>query len=187
MSRYYVHFIDDVPVVTHGPYDLTTAKQFARIGSEHGESRRAVTRGKDGDIVRVYADGYRQWPLGETEIAEAGLRQSEKPNKSVPYLPPEKQHWVENPLGIWVEPVRGYPGVFAAHHLTEPIGFVYWDRRKGWTAQGSVEAVEGFHDFDTALVALREMRAQQEYLDAGETAPHVPVAKRAKSDAWWED
>jgi hypothetical protein len=67
MSSYYVHFIDDDPVLVYGPYNLASAKDFARIGSQPGRTgggRRAVFAGPTpgSRLVRVYEEGGRVWP-----------------------------------------------------------------------------------------------------------------------------
>jgi hypothetical protein len=85
-KKYYVHFIDDDPVVTHGPYSIKGAKDFARIGSQYG-GRRAVTRGVRGPIIRVYERGHRRWPRGKDEIKRAGLTRGETPKTASPRAP----------------------------------------------------------------------------------------------------
>lgn len=67
-SRYYVHagkvtrVGDFESEVTWGPYPLPNAKAFARIGSAKGKWARAITRGRDGEVVRVYKKGKRTYP-----------------------------------------------------------------------------------------------------------------------------
>jgi hypothetical protein len=58
---YYVRFIDETPQIVYGPYSLSSAKSFARIGSSFG-GRREVTHGENGPIIRVYERGYRVRP-----------------------------------------------------------------------------------------------------------------------------
>jgi hypothetical protein len=88
-GKYFVHIEKDG--TAYGPYSLKSAKDFARIGSQHG-SARAVTRGLEGPRVRLYAEGVRRWPttarqcrgltvgeqpraLGERNIGKSGLQQ----------------------------------------------------------------------------------------------------------------
>jgi len=103
---YYVHFIDDDPVLVYGPYELKVAKDFARIGSIPGKSRggrRAVYRGSTGmsQCVRVYDKGIRVWPK-ETEQLEQ-LRKSEHPKALHSHARPSL---VENPkdatVAMWL-------------------------------------------------------------------------------------
>jgi len=87
MPAYYVHFIDDDPVIVYGPYSLGSAKDFARIGSIPGKSgggRRAVFTGPDADsrLVRVYEEGERVWP--RSVAALAGLEDHEIPRVLAP-------------------------------------------------------------------------------------------------------
>jgi hypothetical protein len=87
LSRYYVHMIDDDPVLVYGPYVLSSAKDFARIGSIPGRSgggRRAVFAGPapTSRLVRVYEEGDRVWPR---TIAQLGaLEQGEIPRVLAP-------------------------------------------------------------------------------------------------------
>lgn len=97
MPSYYVHFMDDVPVKTHGPYALKAAKDFARIGSQFG-GRRQVTRGRVGPVVRVYERGHRRWPVSAKEIRAAKLRPAERPSETAPRLPPAlRAAWGQSP------------------------------------------------------------------------------------------
>jgi len=85
--EYYVHFVDDDPVLVYGPYSLKSAKDFARIGSQPGKSgggRRAVFTGqKPGSrLVRVYEEGERVWP--RTVGALSALSQAEVPRVLAP-------------------------------------------------------------------------------------------------------
>jgi hypothetical protein len=87
MREYYVHFIDDDPVLVYGPYNLKSAKDFARIGSQPGKSgggRRAVFTGARSSSrpVRVYEEGERVWP--RTVGALSSLEQSEVPRVLAP-------------------------------------------------------------------------------------------------------
>lgn len=77
--NYWVHFIDDKPVRTYGPYTFTVAKQFARIGSQHGVSRRLITRGarRTDPKVRIYEAGVRTWPVKGSQLGD--LLPEEKP------------------------------------------------------------------------------------------------------------
>lgn len=73
-SKYFVHIEKDG--TAYGPYALKAAKDFARIGSQHG-SARAVTRGLDGPRVRLYAKGKRAWPTAARQLR--GLTAGERP------------------------------------------------------------------------------------------------------------
>jgi hypothetical protein len=105
-KNYYVMFIDDRPISVYGPYTLKIAKDFARIGSQYGTSRRLVTRGLNGDPVRLYQKGYRRWPRGGVEIEGAGLTPGELPNDQKPYLPENLEKvWQDQPIGWLVEDI----------------------------------------------------------------------------------
>ncbi len=80
MSKYYVwirEVEDGKPIeVGHGPYSLSQARDFARIGSQFGEPRQ-VTRGTGGQRVRTYKGGKRTWPTVKKQLA--GFQDSEIP------------------------------------------------------------------------------------------------------------
>jgi hypothetical protein len=85
--QYYVHFVDDDPVLVYGPYALRSAKDFARIGSQPGKTgggRRAVFDGPSpgSRLIRVYEEGDRVWPRTLDQIAD--LTESERPRILAP-------------------------------------------------------------------------------------------------------
>lgn len=77
-GRYYVHIEKDR--LKYGPYALKRAKDFARIGSQHG-SPRAVTRGAEGVLVRWYEGGKRTYPTSSRQLE--GLTPGEVPRTLV--------------------------------------------------------------------------------------------------------
>jgi hypothetical protein len=86
---YFVHFIDDDPVLVYGPYSFASAKDFARIGSQPGKTgggRRAVFDGPEpgSRLIRVYEEGERMWPRS-LEGMES-LTASERPRVLAPKL-----------------------------------------------------------------------------------------------------
>ena len=79
VGRYYVH----IPLgdVTYGPYALKSAKDFARIGSQHG-SPRLVLRAVGGarpELIRIYEAGVRTFPGTERQLKN--LTRGEIPRK----------------------------------------------------------------------------------------------------------
>lgn len=87
MDKYFVHFVDDDPVLVYGPYGLKQAKDFARIGSIPGKSgggRRAVFSGPtpSSRLVRVYEEGERVWP--RTLAGVQSLEKAEVPRVLAP-------------------------------------------------------------------------------------------------------
>lgn len=105
-KNYYVMFIDDRPIPVYGPHRLNDAKDFARIGSQFGRSRRMVTRGLNGQSVRVYQDGHRRWPRTAEEVATAELKDKEIPDDLNPYLPEKlEKRWDDQPIGWLAETV----------------------------------------------------------------------------------
>lgn len=87
MAGYYVHMIDDDPVLVYGPYALKSAKDFARIGSQPGKTgggRRAVFAGAgpSSRLIRVYEEGERVWP--RTVAGLKSLEPSEVPRVLAP-------------------------------------------------------------------------------------------------------
>jgi hypothetical protein len=61
-----------------GPYELTVAKEYARIGSQEGRDR-SVLRGHGGPIVRRYSHGKRTWPTTSSQLK--GLLHKEHPRE----------------------------------------------------------------------------------------------------------
>lgn len=59
-----------------GPYSLTVAKEYARIGSQEGRDR-FVLRGESGPTVRRYSHGARAWPRMPSQLK--GLLHKERP------------------------------------------------------------------------------------------------------------
>lgn len=85
MSRYYVWVVDDNMESVegegpYGPFNLTKAKQFARIGAEKSRRHnRLVSRGKNSrvasfDVVRIYQKG-----TGENLLEEGFKKNPEYP------------------------------------------------------------------------------------------------------------
>ena len=100
MFEYYVHMIDDDPVLNYGPYtgtknEFKRVKSFARIGSQTG-GRRVITRGMEGPRVRVYQDGVRTFPVGKGQIQAANLLSWEVPKNPVPKK--RNPGWIGNPI-----------------------------------------------------------------------------------------
>ena len=97
-GRYYVH-IDDPDPILYGPYNLLTAQQFARIGSQRRKSgtkssMRVVTRGERGPTVRVYKTelqgkvGERIWPIYAD--GQGGVNRLRGENSLTPRETPKK-------------------------------------------------------------------------------------------------
>lgn len=63
---------------TRGPYTLSSAKDYARIGSQFGRPR-TVHRGRGGPRIRRYSGGKRAWPVMQTQLRS--LRPAEKPRR----------------------------------------------------------------------------------------------------------
>jgi len=58
---------EGLPGWVRGPYSLSSAKSYARIGSQTGRDRR-VLRGKGGPVIRLYSGGKRKWPVRESQL-----------------------------------------------------------------------------------------------------------------------
>jgi hypothetical protein len=82
--KYYVIVRSPRPFYYAKGYTLKNAKAFARIGSQRRKSGvkaydRVIVRGNPrGQIVRVYSDGKRVWPLFDDQLI--GLRAAEIPS-----------------------------------------------------------------------------------------------------------
>jgi hypothetical protein len=86
-AQYYVSIDEgDGDLFTYGPYALKSAKDFARIGSQHGGDR-AVTRGELGPLVRIYSGGERVWPSEpkDADVLKNTERPGSFPNPGVDY------------------------------------------------------------------------------------------------------
>lgn len=88
-GSYFVHMVDDDPVLVYGPYTLKSAKDFARIGSQPGKSgggRRAVLDGPSpgSRMIRVYEEGDRVWPRTLEQLEN--LAASERPRVLAPKI-----------------------------------------------------------------------------------------------------
>lgn len=68
-SKNYIVVIVEEPPVVYGPYYLKSAKDFARIGSQHGATR-AVANRKTEKTVRVYNGGKRIWPVRLSQLKD---------------------------------------------------------------------------------------------------------------------
>jgi len=61
----------------YGPYTLKSAKDYARIASQHGDPTEVFK--SSGQMVRRYVGGQRQWPVRPTDAAR--LPASERPRR----------------------------------------------------------------------------------------------------------
>ncbi|PIY49034.1 MAG: hypothetical protein COZ05_01510 [Armatimonadetes bacterium CG_4_10_14_3_um_filter_59_10] len=144
-DSYYVHFIDDDPPRTYGPYDLKVAKDFARIGSQTG-GRRTVTEGERGHVVRLYERGYRRQPRGLSQRLPPALREAWTRPVLSRHAPEDRLGWMANPTApstfpgpwdrsdspelqnhmavvIWGNALTTYANYVAEDHRV-PFGFV---------------------------------------------------------------
>jgi hypothetical protein len=92
-GKYYVHVIgaSKTEQIRYGPYSLSGAKNFARISTTRRKSGsksidRAVTRGAQGPVIRVYGtspneQGERLWPLYSEDVNTLRGKQSLTPNE----------------------------------------------------------------------------------------------------------
>ena len=94
MKWYFVRMPEAPGDEMFGPYTLSSAKDFARIGSKFGGPRLVLDEASK--IIRLYEKGYRRFPRGHEEIKQAGLTTAETPRVANPYAPGSvKAEWRE--------------------------------------------------------------------------------------------
>jgi hypothetical protein len=140
---YYVNISEPGETVAHGPFALTRAKDFARIGSQFGGDR-VVTREFRGPVVRVYSAGSRLWPVTLDQCS--GFSRAELPRALVGEL----EHTVAmaaNPtqyrLGAWApKPPKARKAKLVHAVFTDPFCLGYVDAALQVEAFENVEGDE---------------------------------------------
>jgi hypothetical protein len=142
---YYVNISEPGETLAHGPFALARAKDFARIGSQHGGDR-VVTREFRGPVIRIYSGGSRLWPVALDQCS--GFSRAELPRELVGEL----EHTVAmaaNPtqytLGAWAPPTPKTSKAKLVHAvITDPFCLGYVDAALQVDDFNKTYGVDGF-------------------------------------------